>query len=87
MVKSNENYDYLSLPGVTILQGEVHTCKACEEKTYDFPRIEQLNWTLARELIYNPSRLIGDEIRFLRKYLDWLSPGLKKTMNGSQRYM
>jgi len=71
MKASRENvpYDEAGLPGVTLVGVEVHRCPKCGEHEVAIPAIEQLHESLAMELIAEPGRLRGAEIRFLRKYL------------------
>ncbi len=62
---------YRSLPGIVLVGIEARKCADCGEVEYSIPRIEQLNSSIAAELVAKPERLVGVEVRFLRKYLGW----------------
>jgi putative zinc finger/helix-turn-helix YgiT family protein len=54
----------LTLEGIDIIH-----CEGCKSSTPIIPRVNDLMSTIAVALIMKPSRLRGEEIRFLRKYL------------------
>jgi putative transcriptional regulator len=68
--RENFNYKASGLP-VTLLNVEVHRCKACGEYEVAIPRVEELHKTLARAIIAKRSRLTSAEVRFLRTHLGW----------------
>jgi putative transcriptional regulator len=71
MKKTRGNYAYASLPGVTLANVDIYKCPACGEEEVSIPHIEELNRTIARELVRKKLQLAPTEIRFLRKLLGW----------------
>src|SRR5687767_12141989 len=69
--RESHRYTESGLPNVTLADVEVRHCAKCGEHLVSIPRIEELHRVLALELIRQKSRLTGDEVRFLRKYLGW----------------
>jgi putative zinc finger/helix-turn-helix YgiT family protein len=59
----------LGLSGVVLKDVPVRSCPKCGEKEILFPQIAKLHKLLARVLIAKKSRLVGEEVRYLRKYL------------------
>ena len=55
------------LRNVILLNAEISTCKDCGEKAVSIPNPNQLLKLIGEQIILNPSRLSGEEIRFLRK--------------------
>jgi putative transcriptional regulator len=71
MKKTRGNYAYASLPGVTLANVDIYKCPECGEEEVSIPHIEDLNRTIARELVRKKVQLAPTEIRFLRKLLGW----------------
>lgn len=71
MTKSRGDYEYESLPGITLVGVDVYRCSECGEEEISIPRIEELHRTIAKQLVRKPGRLAPAEIRFLRKTLGW----------------
>jgi putative zinc finger/helix-turn-helix YgiT family protein len=71
MVSKVEPYRYAEsgLSNVTLIGIEVRSCPKCGERAAAIPAIAKLHDVLARLLVDKPSRLAGEEIRFLRTYL------------------
>ncbi len=65
------NYDAMMGLPVTLKNIEVRRCASCGEYEVVIQRAQRLMEVLAGSLIRKPSRLSGDEVRFLRKYLGW----------------
>lgn len=59
------------LSNVWIADLESHHCTRCDNVEYVFPRIESLLRIIAEAVIHKPTRLRGEEVRFLRKTLGW----------------
>ncbi len=78
--KENYLYDECGLPGITLMNIEVRRCPKCGEHEAAIPRIEALHRTIAHALARKPSRLVPQEIRFLRKYLGWNGKGFAEHM-------
>jgi putative zinc finger/helix-turn-helix YgiT family protein len=76
------DYQYLEsgLPNVTLLDIELLTCDDCDEEMASIPRLEELHRVLAFAIATHPARLVGTEIRFLRKYLGWSGKDFAATM-------
>lgn len=68
-----ENYLYtaVGLRNVTLVGVEVRRCARCGDFEVVIPRIEELHRVLAAAIVRRASRLTGDEVRFLRKYLGY----------------
>ena len=71
MKRTRGDYAYASLPGTTLSNVEIYRCPACGEEEVSIPHIEELNRTIARELVRKKTQLAPAEIRFLRKLLGW----------------
>lgn len=67
--RENVKYDASGLPGVTLADVVVSRCVACGEVEVSIPNIEGLHKTIALVLAQKRERLVGVEVRFLRKYL------------------
>jgi putative zinc finger/helix-turn-helix YgiT family protein len=71
MVSGRENFKYEAsgLDYVTLVNIEVRRCGKCGEWEAVIPHMEDLHRVIARTIARLPSRLRGNEIRFLRTYL------------------
>jgi putative zinc finger/helix-turn-helix YgiT family protein len=69
--RENHRYTQSGLSNVTIVDLEVRHCPNCGEREYVFPKIAQLHRLLAFQTAKQPVALVGEQIRFLRKYLGW----------------
>lgn len=69
VTKENHLYTASGLPNVVLTDVEIRRCPECGDESVIIPRIEELYRTLALAVIRKPSRLSGEEVRFLRKYL------------------
>ncbi len=70
MTPHTENYPLKALQGTVLLDVTVWRCAECGEYEIEIPRLEELMNTVAAMVIGQESRLTGDEIRFLRDFLD-----------------
>jgi len=68
--RENYRYDTSGLP-VTLTGVEVSRCPKCGAQEVAIPRIEDLHRVIALAVISKTSRLAPQEIRYLRKFLDW----------------
>ena len=59
------------LPQVTVSGVVMRRCRECGEYEIGFPRIGPLYRAIAMALALKETRLVGDEIRFLRGHLGW----------------
>ncbi len=84
MKTARENFRYGSsgLP-VTLVGVDVSRCAACGEFEVAIPRIEELHRAIAMEVIRKRARLTAKEVRYLRKYLGWLSTEFARHMGVS----
>lgn len=64
-------YDECGLAHVTLVGAGVSRCAGCGYSEVTIPNIEALHRRIAQVLIDKPTRLRGDEVRFLRKSLGW----------------
>lgn len=68
---TRENYHYTAsgLKNVTLVDIDMRRCSACGWSAAVIPNVDDLHRVLAGMIIEKPSRLLGSELRFLRKYL------------------
>lgn len=71
VARENVKYDGMMGLPVVLANVEVRRCARCGEYEVVIPRLEELLGVLAGAVIRKPTRLTGDEVRFLRKYLGW----------------
>ena len=81
--RENYRYDACGLPNVTLLGVEVRRCAKCGEHEVVIPRIEELHRVLAAAIVRRTSRLTGQEIRFLRKFLGYSGVDFSKVVGVS----
>jgi putative zinc finger/helix-turn-helix YgiT family protein len=67
--RENLKYDASGLPGITLIGVDVSRCAECGEYEVAIPHIEGLHKAIATILAQKRERLVGAEVRFLRKYL------------------
>ena len=80
MRTEEKNVRYHALPNVTLGNVPVHECPDCGERQVEIPRIEELNELLAKHLVEMDRHFTGQEVRFLRKYLDKSGRELARAM-------
>lgn len=49
----------------------IYLCSSCGESEIEIPHMEELHLLLAFFIVFQPKSLQADEIRYLRKYLDY----------------
>ena len=69
MSRESVKYDDAGLPGVTLQNVEVSRCPACGDYEVALPKLGELHRVLAGAIASKRGRLVGDEVRFLRKFL------------------
>lgn len=69
VVRGDFFWDDVDLP-VTLKNVEQAQCQKCGNRDLLIPRLVHLMRTLALAVIHKPYRLRGEEVRFLRKYLN-----------------
>ena len=67
----NYRYDIGGLPNVVLVGIKVYRCPSCGGDAVAIPRLAQLHRAIVRALVAKRGRLSADEIRFLRKRLEW----------------
>lgn len=78
--RSHHPYTESGLPDVVLVDVEVRTCKKCGETETVIPRLAQLHRVIAGLVAEKAQRLMGTEIRFLRKHLGWSAEEFAQTM-------
>ena len=74
-------FDQLGVP-ITILNSALkHTCGCCGQQTFDVQFPERLVAAAAVFRCKMPDRLLGQEIKFLRKSLEWTAAKLAERLN------
>ena len=73
LVSSREDHLYESsgLPNVVLADVEVRRCPTCGTEEVVLPRIAELHRAIALDLLHKPTRFVGPEVRYLRKYMGW----------------
>jgi len=64
-------YRECGLSNVTLKNVDVHSCPFCGEAALSIPRLGELHELIAFTLVQKETRLAGEDVRFLRKYLGW----------------
>lgn len=65
------HYRECGLSNVWLADIEINPCTGCDNVAYGIWRLESLHRTIAEAVIHKPTRLRGEEVRFLRKTLGW----------------
>lgn len=73
VVTRNEDHAYVEsgLQGVIVKGMQIRECTSCGLRWNIIPRVTELHRAIAMALVAKSSRLMGDEIRFLRKEMGW----------------
>ena len=67
--RENEPFNDI-LPGVVLLNVKVTKCEACGNREVEVPYMDNLMKAVARAVVKTGGRLTGDEVRFLRTFLE-----------------
>jgi len=79
--REDHDYDLAGLPYRIILQNvPVHTCPSCGERSVTIPDVEGLHRRLALDIVAEPRPLLPQEIRLLRKTLDWTAEQMSRVI-------
>ena len=78
--RENYRYDVGGLSGITLAGVEVHRCPRCGNEAVTIPRIGPLHETITRALLEKPAPLAPEEVRWLRKRLEWAGAELATYM-------
>ncbi len=87
LVETREQVQYRALPGTTLLDIKVESCPSCDERFEHIPAISQLDDALVRALLKKQARLMGHEVRFLRKYLGLSATAMAAKMRVTKETM
>ena len=73
MITTREDYRYVDagLTAVVLRDVELRRCRSCGEEETVLRAIESIHREIARRLVAKPGRLAPEEIRFLRKHLEY----------------
>ena len=71
LVTERDDYRLRSSLDVLLLDIEIRRCRGCRYSEAVIPNQDGLYRALALGVVSKPTRLAPNEIRFLRKYLDW----------------
>lgn len=85
-VSTTEPYKYTEsgLSSITLVGIEVRTCPKCGERIASIPAIRKLHGLIAKLVVQKPTRLSGEEIRFLRTHLGRNKTDFAKLMGVSR---
>jgi putative zinc finger/helix-turn-helix YgiT family protein len=83
MTTKKENVPFAALPGTVLVGVDVSRCRTCGAYEVAIPAIEKLMHILAAVVIRKPARLVGAEVRFLRKYLGYSSGDFAKRIGSA----
>jgi putative zinc finger/helix-turn-helix YgiT family protein len=71
------------LPGVVLLDVEVTKCMTCGNREVEVPYMDDLMKAVARAVVKMGGRLTGDEVRFLRTFLELSGVELAELMDST----
>lgn len=74
-------YRECGLPNVVLVGVEIRRCRNCGEYAVKIPNILGLHRVIATTLSGKASRMTGDEVKFLRKYLGYTGVDFGRQMN------
>jgi len=80
--RENEAFSDL-LPGVVLLGIEVTKCMTCGNREVEVPYMDDLMKAVARAVVKMGGRLTGDEVRFLRTFLELSGVELAELMDST----
>jgi putative transcriptional regulator len=83
MTTKKENVPFEALPGTVLVGVDVSRCRACGAYEVAIPALDKLMDMLASAVIRKSARLVGSEVRFLRKYLGYSSSDFAKRISSS----
>ena len=80
--RENEQFSDL-LPGVVLLDVAVTKCTTCGNREVEVPYMDDLMKAVARAVVKMGGRLTGDEVRFLRTFLELSGVELAELMDST----
>jgi len=78
--RKEHRYAECGLRTVLVKGMEIRTCSACKARQVVVQRVLELHQAIAMTLVRKRTRLAGDEIRFMRKHIDWSGKDLARHM-------
>src|SRR6478672_13788503 len=78
--KEDHNYKSSGLTNVVLVDMNVSRCPSCGEVEVAIPAVEKLHAMLSRLFVDSTTKLIPEQIRFLRKHLGWSTIRFAKKM-------
>ena len=82
------NYDLAGLPyPVLLLNVPKHVCPNCGEEAVSFPDAEGLHRALSLAIIQEDRPLMGSELRFIRKTLDWSATKMANAIGVNPKHL
>jgi YgiT-type zinc finger domain-containing protein len=69
-------YDESGLKGVLLMNIPKHECPSCGETEIEIPCMEELHLLLGILVVYQPTRLRPEEVKYLRKHMGYLQEEL-----------
>lgn len=76
-------YNESGLSNVVLRTVTIEECPACGERLLGIDRLEQLHEEITHALVFKLGRLTPEEIRFLRKRLDWSGAEFARQMHAT----
>lgn len=67
--RQNHRYTESGLPNVVLQDIEVAECPHCGNEDVLIPRLEKIHRAIAQAIAQSPTRLTGEQLRFLRTHL------------------
>jgi putative zinc finger/helix-turn-helix YgiT family protein len=70
ITRKNHRYTESGLSNVVLQDVEVRSCPCCGDEQLLLPRVAELHRAIALAVVRTNARLSGEEVRFLRKYME-----------------
>jgi putative zinc finger/helix-turn-helix YgiT family protein len=67
--EGTHRYDESGLKNVLLMNVPIYKCVSCGETEVEIPGMEELHFLLGLLILYKPTRLTRDEVRYLRKHM------------------
>jgi len=70
-MEGTHRYDECGLKGILLMNIPIHRCVSCGESEIEIPGLEELHCLLGLLVVYQPTPLKAEEVRYLRKHLGY----------------
>ena len=67
--EGTHRYDESGLKNVLLMNVPMYKCASCGETEVEIPGMDELHLLLGLFVLYKPTRLTGEEVRYLRKHM------------------